>query len=828
MYFQHTFSLAAGGIGVEALFWVALVLCVCLVGAEAFGIYALIKKLLPLFRRETYAKEKDSDTTYLGGAALLFGAVPMPLQISLLVLMITAAVGGAVLVALLVLLRMKGYEMAFDEMPAASDEEDEDYQEEPDAKEAEEAEEANEQAAVPAFAEHPDVVRVDAPAYEEASVPAMIPVYSSQHREGQAPCVEKHFTETYREVIRETEKYSPATEEILRAIEELMKVSIALRTEREMAVGTMAEKAAPMPESEEIDDKDEAVEDLEDGEGDAGSDLFSAGERIVGFDEDTGCYIVAHYRKSLEAKLIQARPEVKKYYNEIKNALLSYEGTVDRMTWAMNTFTNDRTPIARINVRPAALDLYLALDPATLEDSAYRGRDVGEKRKYEDTPFLFRVNSARKLTLALELVQRTAEELGLPPIDIERVNYEEQYPFEATDALVERGLIREYLREEKPSVSFELAGESDEPVLEDAPTSEEAPKNAFSTWELDTEETAPEDAPTQETVTVTERTYSEYSYGDDPTQTVRTASERTTVTKNPIELITATEEELVEESGEETVEVTEEAAEELEETVEGPAAEEDEIPIPEFTEKAGEEEAEEDVWQSLAGVIKDIFYEEEPKEEPEEDEEGEEEIFGTFEVVDDKEILTAPKKPRAKKNGKKEAPKPIEEAPVAIPVSSEYYGTFDPDEEGEDGDGDSVPWYEDAEEEPKKESEEEPEEEESEEVTEEDPEEEESEEEESEEEEIEEAPVAAPRAIDAGDPTVALIDVCIFDKHFESGAVINLDTLKSAGLVDRKVTKLKLFASGELKGKFTVEANHFTLDAIMAISAADGDSVMIR
>ena len=183
-------------------------------------------------------------------------------------------------------------------------------------------------------------------------------------------------------------------------------------------------------------------------------------------------------------------------------------------------------------------------------------------------------------------------------------------------------------------------------------------------------------------------------------------------------------------------------------------------------------------------------------------------------MVDGREILTAPKKPRAKKNAKKEEPKGNEEEPVAIPVSSEYYGTFDPDEEGEDGDGNSVPWYEDAEEEPKKEAEK---------VTEEEP-----EEEESEEEEIEEAPVAAPRAIDAGDPTVALIDVCTFDKHFESGAVINLDTLKSAGLVDRKVTKLKLFASGELKGKFTVEANHFTLDAIMAISAADGDSVMIR
>jgi ribosomal protein L15 len=39
---------------------------------------------------------------------------------------------------------------------------------------------------------------------------------------------------------------------------------------------------------------------------------------------------------------------------------------------------------------------------------------------------------------------------------------------------------------------------------------------------------------------------------------------------------------------------------------------------------------------------------------------------------------------------------------------------------------------------------------------------------------------------------------------------------------------LKIYASGEITKSFTVEANHFTLDAIKAISDADGDSVMVR
>ena len=94
-----------------------------------------------------------------------------------------------------------------------------------------------------------------------------------------------------------------------------------------------------------------------------------------------------------------------------------------------------------------------------------------------------------------------------------------------------------------------------------------------------------------------------------------------------------------------------------------------------------------------------------------------------------------------------------------------------------------------------------------------------------EEEEVEEeepAPQPAPTT------DVVLLDVCTFDDYFDNGAIINLETLKQVGLAPESATRLKVYASGELKGQFTVEANHFTLDAIKAISDADGDSIMIR
>ncbi len=95
-----------------------------------------------------------------------------------------------------------------------------------------------------------------------------------------------------------------------------------------------------------------------------------------------------------------------------------------------------------------------------------------------------------------------------------------------------------------------------------------------------------------------------------------------------------------------------------------------------------------------------------------------------------------------------------------------------------------------------------------------------------EEEDSQEEPAPAPQAAPVSD--VVLLDVCLFDDYFDNGAIVNLETLKQVGLAPEGATRLKVYASGELKGQFTVEANHFTLDAIKAIGDADGDSIMIR
>ena len=1002
MNLQQFFAMSIG-LSVEHVYYIAIAVLACVLGAEIAGICMLIGKWRRARSGEIDLPDDDYDNNTGANyaiAALSFGAVSATAELALWVLAIAAAVGAFVLCLLLVVCYAKGYllisartekqaaimereraaqraaqeaaaqaaaiaeEAVYEEEDQTEQEvvDDYDYYEgDPEAQEAisnlsateeavmaEEYEEEVEEEVIEEDVEEPleetDEVTETAVVAQELETPAAQTVEHTVITEGapayagQAPIVEKHIIETTKEIIKETntttvtegksEQFSAATEEMMKAITEFMKLETQLRMEKEVAVERPVEEGESTPafaeaedeelEVDEMDTEDEAEAedeaereaDAEENDDDYESDLFG-NERIVGFDEETGCYIIARYRKSCEAKLMQARPQTKKYYSAIRNALMGYEGTKERMSWTIDTYTNEHAQIAKINVRPRTLDLYLALDPSTLEDSVYRGRDVGSKKKYAETPFLFKVNSPRKLTLALELVQRACEEQGLSPIDIEEVNYEEQYPFTDTETLITRGLIREYLREEKPAATFELDPDHVPQLIQEDETV--IPANANFTWEFDNdqseaeeepapeevieeepvieepvleeevieEETTPEETPvapgtttttttTHETVRTTERHYTERYYGagteaevSEETRTIEVLPEpaeepiEAEVEEPTAEVVDepiaeeATEEVVVEEAIEEAIE---EAAEETEAPIEEEVAEEvveeaiaEEI-APEAEEELIEEEIiddeiEEDIEETSAEEAAqiqsavaalfgdDIFEEDEPIEEepaPEieevieeviEEEVVEEEIAEETEAPDEEEVA-------------EETVEEVEEEPEAEAEEEYYEEVYEEESEAEA----EEEYYEEVyEEEPEAEAEEEYYQE-VEEVYEDeefaDAYEEEVEEiapEEAEEEfEEEEKPAPAPKPAPQPASDVVLLDVCVFDDYFDNGAIVNLETLKQVGLAPESATRLKVYASGALKGQFTVEANHFTLDAIKAIGDADGDSIMIR
>ena len=182
------------------------------------------------------------------------------------------------------------------------------------------------------------------------------------------------------------------------------------------------------------------------------------------------------YRRSFTSRLIQTEDIIKDYYSEIKNELLSYRGVKSRISWSKETFKRGRVPLAKMDVKGKTLYLYLALDPARFADTKY----IVSTAKGE-LPTLIKIKGERKKKHALELIALLMAELEIARIDREAEDY--RLPYEETDALIERGLIKvilpkgESLDENAVAVKADLSGlaamrRSDGDGAEDAPVEE--------------------------------------------------------------------------------------------------------------------------------------------------------------------------------------------------------------------------------------------------------------------------------------------------------------------------------------------------------------------
>lgn len=770
----------------------------------------------------------------------------------------------------------------FEEEPT---DEEEFCEEEPEAEvllqdEKEETEEVTElqdsKEETEAFAEEAETENNDTEeAGEEATVVSV--VSEADKGDGQPyRVVEKIVTETVKEVYKEAPGASGGVNDSV--VEKLVDLlDYELRTRRELELADAAKKAAAegaavaavasVAAEEDEDEDEDAGDELDetmsdsdeegDAENDPESDRFTGNERIIGFNEATGCYIVAHYRKSFEAKLIQARPNIKQYYSELKNALLSYKGSKNRISWTADSFHNGRTPIAKINVKTRILELYLALDPASLEGTVYRGKNVGDMKKYADTPFQYKLRTPRKFKWAMELVQRVCEEKGLTPIDIEKVDYEAQYAFDTTENLVERKLIKEYIREEKPASSFEL----DPDHVPETLTEDETviPANANFSWEFDNdrmvekepdpiiEEEAPEENDLQEAPPVAETIAEvlaevepvEKSNSDVVRETVKVTETRYTeryYTDKPVceqEVIVTESVESPEENKDEealssaVVEEEQDAeASDAEAQVEEPADEQDPL-------RAHEVVYADDEFYGAAAVYAPVELH------AEQDAEIDEEEAPVFEDETDEAPIF----------GKAFEEVPYEETPFEDILIAE---ADEPDEEivydetaaeEKDFEESDAPLFADDEPVFEQKVEADAQDAQAETVTEEPTEQPARREDRraygerhlfeetyAQEEERDVRPIKVFHATAPGkfNPSVAVIDICSVEAAFRAGEVISLDTLKERGLVLAGVSTLNIYASGPIGKAFVVEANQITVDAVRAISAAHGDVIMVK
>ncbi|MDE7405564.1 MAG: uL15 family ribosomal protein [Clostridiales bacterium] len=153
-------------------------------------------------------------------------------------------------------------------------------------------------------------------------------------------------------------------------------------------------------------------------------------------------YIVIKYSRSFLAKLIQSDETVKQYYSELKNKLLSYRKVKSRISWKCESFRIGRKTIAKLRLRGKTLSLCFVGNPDEYVGTKYAVESLAEVKSYAATPCMYRIRSNRRLLYAKQLIEKIAAQNGLIERATEQTDYAMQYPYETTDALVERKLIK--------------------------------------------------------------------------------------------------------------------------------------------------------------------------------------------------------------------------------------------------------------------------------------------------------------------------------------------------------------------------------------------------
>jgi len=164
-------------------------------------------------------------------------------------------------------------------------------------------------------------------------------------------------------------------------------------------------------------------------------------EESVTITDESGNTFNIRFVKSFTAKLIQSPQETKRYYEELKNEVLSYKKANSRISWHYDAVNAGREYVLKFAIRGKTLCVYLPLNADDYADSKYKVEKV-ESRKYQDVPCLYRIKNDRRLGYAKELIAAVANNLGLERGEEQHEIYSD-LPYEPNKPLLERGLIKE-------------------------------------------------------------------------------------------------------------------------------------------------------------------------------------------------------------------------------------------------------------------------------------------------------------------------------------------------------------------------------------------------
>ena len=115
-------------------------------------------------------------------------------------------------------------------------------------------------------------------------------------------------------------------------------------------------------------------------------------------------------KMSFEMRLRVADEDIKRFYSDIKNELLSY-GIHDRISRHRENFNQGRINICRMVINGKTLKIYLAVDPESIDKRYFHHTDVGHRKGLVELPTMINVRSKVAARKVKELITLMMESL---------------------------------------------------------------------------------------------------------------------------------------------------------------------------------------------------------------------------------------------------------------------------------------------------------------------------------------------------------------------------------------------------------------------------------
>ncbi|MDE5547756.1 MAG: hypothetical protein K2J30_02005 [Clostridia bacterium] len=301
-----------------------------------------------------------------------------------------------------------------------------------------------------------------------------------------------------------TRQLQQRREELLQRLVELRTGKVPAATEGQMNQEEPEDFAEEEDEDEEEEDKPSAEseegaasEDGEDGDEELTTEVLpvtamSAEMRsrfgLTGEEHENKKFVV-RYSYSFEARLRNADAEVQARYVDFANEVGLYKGVKIKNSYKQQRIFKGKKTLGLILFRGKTLCVAFALNPSDYVETKYRGLDKSKKKRFEKTPMLYKISSARRLEYAKYLLLQVADKNTIVMSDEPQTGEYNLQPIGRDDmyasGLMRINIVREFLDEAEseaavvqteeqviPEAAVEPNAVAEEPIAQPA---EEAP-----------------------------------------------------------------------------------------------------------------------------------------------------------------------------------------------------------------------------------------------------------------------------------------------------------------------------------------------------------------